>query len=130
MKKLLIALFILIPAVCGIGYYFMFMYVPPLPFESVCDKGNAKYTPLCNNVGMRAHSVANLAGINDTDFGPILGIAWRSKGSTISSRGQERRVSEKNAYYYIVGSDTSDYVFLRQVDQTRPVGPKRSYRGK
>ncbi len=116
----------LLSIVAGAAYYALFMYLPPLPYESVCERGHKKYTNLCDNVGRRAYGVSTLSGVNDdVDYGPIYGVAWRAIGSTISVRGQERRYSEKNAYYYIIGSDNSDYVYLRIADQTVAKGPKR-----
>ncbi len=126
MKKLLLALFVLFPLIGGVTYYFMFRYLPPLPFETVCVSGHKKYTKLCENVGRRATGISSLAGVNhNVDYGPIYGVAWRAKGSTISVRGQERRYSEKNAYYYIVGSDNSDYIYLRLAEQVAAKGRKR-----
>ena len=121
MLRTILSIFILVPLISGVVYYFMEIYKPPLPFESVCMKGNKRYTTLCRNVGKRAYGLSNMAAINNgKDFGPILGVSWRSKGSIISTKGQEARYSEKNTYYYIIGSDTSDYVYLRAVDKVQP----------
>lgn len=126
MKKLLIGLFVLLPIVGGMAYYFLFMYLPPLPFENVCQPGHKKYTKLCDNVGRRAVSLQTLSGVNDdVDYGPIYGVAWRANGSRVTIPGQNPRYSERNAYYYIIGSDTSDYVYLRLADQVDAKGPKR-----
>lgn len=118
MWKIVIAALIVIPLVGGMGYYVM--NSKPLPFESVCKKGHDQYTDLCDNVGKRAWSLPNMISINDKDYGPILGVAWRKKGSIISSRGRDRRYSERNAYYYIIGSDKSDYTYLRLASEIEP----------
>ncbi len=129
MKKLFLALFVLLPLVGGMIYFFAFVYLPPLPFENVCEAGHKKYTKLCNNVGRRAYGVSNLSSINDNvNYGPIYGVAWRAQGSKISTRGQESRYSEQNAYYYIIGSDTSDYVYLRLADQVEAKGPRQPHK--
>lgn len=126
MKKLLLALFVLLPLVGGMVYYFAFVYIAPLPFEDVCQPGHKKYTKLCQNVGYRAVGVSTLSGVNDNvDYGPIYGVAWRAKGSKLTLMGQTPRYSEQNAYYYIIGSDNSDYIFLRLADQVEVKGPKR-----
>jgi hypothetical protein len=118
MVKKIISLLILLPLLAGIGYFVM--TAQTMDFESVCDKENKKYTDLCDNIGKRAVSQQSVININDKDYGKILGVAWRTKGSTISSAGQKnKRYSEKNAYYYIIGSDKKgEPQFLRAVGET------------
>lgn len=117
MIRIILIILIAIPAIGGLAYFVMTHKT--IPFESVCSQNHKKYNKrLCSQVGKRAHSKQTVSALNNKDYGPIIGLAWRSKGSVISSPGQEKRRSEKNAYYYIVGSDNSDYVFLRRVDMT------------
>lgn len=116
MIKIIIAIIVIVPLAGGVVYYAM--NKKTMDFESVCDPQNKKYTKRCENIGKRAYSIQTVAKINEKDFGPIIGVAWRRKGSIISSRGMERRYSEKNSYYYIIGSDKNNYQFLRMVDET------------
>ncbi|PIR37502.1 MAG: hypothetical protein COV35_10465 [Alphaproteobacteria bacterium CG11_big_fil_rev_8_21_14_0_20_39_49] len=76
-----------------------------MQFESVCKKDNKRYTSkYCSNVGKYAWTQQSVLNINEKNYGKIIGVAWRKKDSVISSRNQkEKRRSEKNAYYYIVG---------------------------
>ena len=117
--KILIAI-LLIPAVGGIYYYSS--TIDQYQFESICGRDHDRYTRLCDNVGKFAHSKASLANLNDKNYGKIIGVAWRKKGSIISSRRQtKKRRSEKNAYYYIIGNpkDASSQ-FLRAATETDP----------
>jgi len=91
-----------------------------IPFETVCEKGHDKYTDYCDNVGKRARSIKRMLVLNDTDYGKIIGVAWRQRGSTISSPGQDKRYSESNSYYYIISSDKKGYYFLRIVSEIDP----------
>lgn len=118
MKKIIVLLVILTPAIVGAIYWIM--NSQPLPYISVCKKGNSRYTHLCNNIGKRAYNTYGLGRINQKDYGPILGVAWRKKGSIISPPGHQKRYSERNSYYYIIGSDNSDYSFLRLVNEIDP----------
>ena len=90
------------------------------PFESVCNNDHDKYTPLCKNIGKRAHIIQNMLAVNDTDFGEIVGIAWRVRGSSISAPGQKVRYSAGNFYYYIIRVDEKGYFFLRLVREVDP----------
>ena len=116
-KKILLAL-ILIPAIGGIGYYIA--TVEYLDFESVCGRDHKRYTKLCKNVEKRAYSKKSVINITSKDYGLILGVAWRKKGSIISSKIQKKkRYSEGNAYYYILGSDKKGAnQFLRLATET------------
>lgn len=115
-KKIIIAAVAL--PIAGVVIYFS-LNVKTMTFESVCnDKTNDKYDEtLCSNVGKRAHNLYSMDALNDKDYGPIIGVAWRKKGSIISSPGRAKRYSENNSYYYIIGSDTSNYQFLRTIDE-------------
>ena len=114
--KLVAAAIVVIPVVGGIIYYSM--NAVNIPFETVCVEGNEKYTDLCDNIGKRAHSIKNMIAINDTDYGKIVGVAWRVRDSRISGPGQEARYSASNSYYYIISSDNrKDYYFLRIVSE-------------
>lgn len=113
--KIVVSLVIVIPAVGGIGYYAI--NAENIPFESVCEKGHKKYTNLCENVGKRAKSIKNMTAINNADYGKIVGVAWRQRGSIISSSGQDQRYSASNSYYYIISGDKRGYYFLRIVSE-------------
>jgi hypothetical protein len=116
--KTTLAIVVMISLLGGIGYFVM--HATTMDFESVCDKTNNKYTDLCDNVGKRAISQYSIINITDKDYGKIIGVAWRTKGSVISSPNQKKkRISEKNAYYYIIGSDKKgEPQFLRAVSET------------
>jgi len=121
-KYILISL-LFIPLIGGVigGLIYYTMNQENLEFNSVCDNTtDDQYTDLCNNVGKHAFGIKQLYNVNkDTDYGPILGVAWRRQGSIISSYGQERRYSEGNSYYYIIGSDTNkNYQYLRLTTET------------
>lgn len=116
--KLVLALLIIIPLIGVVVYYTA--NSKNIPFESVCDEGHDKYTPLCENVGKRANTKKSMLALNDTDFGEIVGVSWRIRGGTISSPGQELRYSNSNSYYYIIGSDKEDYYFLRITTEIDP----------
>ena len=75
---------------------------------------------MCDNIGKRAHTAKNLQLLNDNDFGEIIGVSWRKRGSMINIPGQEHRVSDSNSYYYIIKSDKKGYYFLRIADETDP----------
>ena len=93
-----------------------------MQFESVCQKGNKRYTKLCVNVGKYAWTQKSVLNINEKNYGKIIGVAWRKKDSIISSRNQtKKRRSEKNAYYYIIGdSKKSGSQFLMMAEQIDP----------
>lgn len=115
--KIAAAVIIIVPAIGYMTYYTM--NAENIPFETVCVDGNSKFNEdLCANVGKRAHSIKNMLGINDTDYGKIVGVAWRQRGSIISSQGQEMRYSASNSYYYIISGDKKGYYFLRIVSET------------
>lgn len=117
-KKLIFGL-LAIPLI-GVAAYFV-MNASPMDFESVClDKKNKKYNEeLCSNVGKRAVSQQSIINVTDKDYGQIIGVAWRKKGSQISSQNQkQKRVSENNAYYYIISDDKRKNQFLRAVSET------------
>lgn len=117
-KKIIFGLLGLL-AVAGVGYYMMNREV--LKFETVCVANNTKFNEeLCGHVGKRAYSLSRMSSLNDRDFGKIVGVAWRTKGTQISAAGQKKRVSPKNGYYYIIQQDGSDYSFLRLVEETEP----------
>lgn len=109
--KIVTSLIIVIPAAMGIGYYAT--NSENIPFETVCVAGHKKYTSLCDNIGKRAKSIKNMTAINNTDYGKIFGVAWRQRGSKISSPGQDQRYSASNSYYYIISADKKGYYFLR-----------------
>ena len=114
MIKKIIFGFLGLIAVAGIGYYMMNREV--LKFESVCVPNNSKFNEeLCSHVGKRAYSLSRMSSLNERDFGKIVGVAWRTKGTQISASGQKKRVSPKNGYYYIIQQNKSDYSFLRFV---------------
>jgi hypothetical protein len=125
LKKLSIILFsfVLLVIVAAGGYYLFTKQ--NLPFLNICDDVHAERynATLCSHIGMRAYTLESMAELNEKDFGPILGVSWRRKGSNVSSPGRSSRYSENNSYYYIVGSDRSDYVFLRAVSQTKVKEP-------
>jgi hypothetical protein len=108
--KIIVSMAIVIPAIGAMTYYAM--NSETVPFESVCDPDNNRYTNLCDNVSKRARSTRNMTGINNTDYGTIIGVAWRQRGSIISSPGQELRYSSSNSYYYIISGDKKGYFFL------------------
>jgi hypothetical protein len=120
MIKKIIAIMFIIPLIGAIGYFLM--NARTMDFESICDdKTNKKYNEnLCANVGKRAVSQQSVINVNDKDYGVIIGVAWRTKGSIINSSNQkQKRVSEKNAYYYIISSgDKGEGQFLRAVSET------------
>lgn len=114
--KIVIGIIVIIPII-GITVYFV-MNAESIPFETVCSAQHEKYTDLCENVGKRAHTKKSLQLLNDKDYGKIVGVAWRQRGNKISAPGQEVRVSESNAYYYIIAGDKKGYYFLRLVTET------------
>jgi len=119
--KIIISLVVLGGVIGGIGY--LAINMDQKAFESVCDKNNKRYTETyCQFVGYDAWSKQSVLNLNDTNYGQILGVAWRRKGSIISSRNQsQKRYSEGNSYYYIIGNpkDASSQ-FLRIVTETDP----------
>ncbi len=117
--KQIIAAMIFLPLVGWLGY--MASQIQTLDFESICDKRSKRYTKLCKNVGKRALSQASVLQINNKDYGVIMGVAWRKKGSIISSRNQKKkRYSEKNSYYYIIGDDKGNGQFIRIITEIDP----------
>lgn len=51
-------------------------------------------------------------------IGPIVGVAWKMRGGLISRPGKTVRLSQKDAYYYIIGpGGVANYYFLRLVDE-------------
>jgi hypothetical protein len=118
MIKKIVAAVVLLTLLGTIGYFVI--NATTMDFESVCNKTNKKYTDLCENVGKRAVSQQSIINVNDKDYGEIVGVAWRKKGSVISSPNQkQKRVSEKNAYYYIIASQKKgDSQILRAVSET------------
>ena len=114
--KLIATVAVIIPLIGGVVYFVM--NAENIPFESVCEKGHDKYTDLCENVNKKAFSTKNMAAINNTDYGKIIGVAWRTRNGRISSPGQRARYSESNSYYYIINSNSKkDYYFLRIVSE-------------
>jgi hypothetical protein len=109
--KIVLSVIIVVAALGTFAYYAM--NAENIPFETVCEKGHPRYNDLCGNVGKRARTIKNMAAIRDVDYGEIIGVAWRQRGSIISSPGQVIRFSESNSYYYIVRSDQKGYYFLR-----------------
>lgn len=120
MIKAIIAAIVIIPLLGVLGYFMLNM--DQQTFQSVCQKDNKRYTDLCTNVGKFAYSKQSVININEKNYGKILGVAWRKKGSIISSPNQTaKRYSENNAYYYIVGdSKNAASQFLRAVNETDP----------
>jgi hypothetical protein len=119
-KILFISLFVFVfLPLAGVVIYYI-MNADTLDFESVCEKGNSRYTSLCENVGKHAVSQLSIINLNDKDYGVIVGVSWRKKGNTISSSNQKtKRVSEKNAYYYIIEPNKDKKAqFLRAVSET------------
>ena len=119
-KKIIIALVIL-PVIGVIGYYAA--NVERMDFESICKKGHKRYTKLCKNVGKNAYSKQSLVNINNINYGIILGVAWRKKGSIISSSFQKKkRRSESNSYYYIIApkNEKNEGQFLRLASEVDP----------
>ncbi len=117
-KKILIAVVVLIAVAVG-GYFVVTNKT--IAFKSVCDAANPKFNgEYCAHVGKRAYTLKNMSAVNEKDFGKIIGVAWRSKGSTVSAPGQQKRTSPRNSYYYIIQQDGGDYVFLRLVSETDP----------
>ena len=118
--KIFIAVLI-IGGLLGGGFY-MLGNADQMQFKSVCDKGHKRYTKLCKNVGKYAWTQQSVLNINEKNYGKIIGVAWRKKDSVISSRNQkEKRRSEKNAYYYIVGNiKDSQSQFLMMAEQIDP----------
>ena len=102
--KILIATILLILVAGGAGYFVLTADI--MQFESVCQKGHKRYTKLCEDVGRYAWSKKSVLQINENNYGKIIGVAWRTKDSIISSRNQKsKRKSEGNSYYYIVGDE-------------------------
>lgn len=118
-KKIFAA--IIVFGIIGVVTYYT-LNMDQVQFESVCDKDNKRYTKYCENVGKFAWNQKSVLEINEKNYGPIIGVAWRKKGSIISSRiHKKKRVSEKNAYYYIIGNPKDpETQFLRVVDETSP----------
>jgi hypothetical protein len=112
----IVATAVVVVPLIGVAAYYA-MNSENIPFESICDPGNDKYTPLCKNIGKRAHTKRSLQGFQNTDFGEIIGVAWRARGSKISAPGQDIRTSESNSYYYIIRGDKKGFYFLRIVSE-------------
>lgn len=119
--KILIAIIIIVGTLVGGGY--LLLNADQMQFKTVCEEDHKRYTKkLCKNVGKEAWTQSSVLEINEKKYGTIIGVAWRKKGSIISSRNQKKkRRSEKNTYYYIIG-DIKDYQsqFLMVVDQVDP----------
>jgi len=117
-------MFIAILLVVGLagGAAYVFLNADQMQFESVCNKKHKRFTKLCNNIGKYAWTQQSVLQINELNYGKILGVAWRKKGSIISSSKQKnKRRSESNSYYYIVGDNkNADSQFLRIVSQVDP----------
>lgn len=123
MWKILISGIVVLGIAGGMGYFVMKADV--MDFESVCDKRSKRYTKkFCKNVDKQAYSKKSVVNLNEKNYGYIRGVAWRKKGSIISSRNQKtKRYSEGNAFYYIVGpkkgtSSKRNQQFLRLTSET------------
>lgn len=82
------------------------------PWVDVCSSGGGA-PGYCGDVGARAINCCG--GLKGIEVGWIVGVAWRPAGSLISRPDQEPRVSDRDAFYYIViEAEGSDYIFLRQ----------------
>jgi hypothetical protein len=117
--KILVSVIIVVAASYG-GWY-MFEHADQLQFKSVCEDRHKRYTKLCNNVGKYAWTQESVLKINEKNYGKIIGVAWRKKGGVISSRSQKnKRRSESNSYYYIVGNpkdiNTQFLMLASQID--------------
>lgn len=100
--------------VLTIAYYVTQHFKNTLPFKSVCKKTHEKYAEnLCNNIGKRAHSVK----IPTKNLGPIIEVTWIKKGGKISIAEREERFTVNEGYFYLIGSDHSDYIFLKPVQE-------------
>ena len=98
--------------------------IPPsvstFPFTNVCER-DPGVTYYCDDVGKRAHNFLGHKALRNIDLGPIIGVSWRPQGSLVSDRGQDIRVSPRNAFYYIVGpGGVADYNFLRMAREITP----------
>ncbi len=81
------------------------------PWHNICDDpGDNPGKYYCENVGKTAYNAFGHPALRDVALGKIIGVAWRPKGSAISTSG---RVSPRNAYYYII-DDGGKIPFLRQ----------------
>lgn len=114
--KITIGLIVVSGLMAGVGYFVM--NSESIPFESVCEPNNEKYTDLCDNVGKSARTKKSLKLLNDTNYGKIVGVAWRQRGGKISAPGQRVRTSESNSYYYIIAGEKKGFYFLRIVSET------------
>jgi len=116
--KIFIAVIVLIGAAGGAGY--VVLTADQMQFKSVCEANHKRYTKkYCKNIGKEGWTQKSVIQVNEKKYGTIIGVAWRKKGSVISSRSQKnKRKSEKNAYYYIIGDiKDSKSQFLMMADQ-------------
>ena len=84
------------------------------PWESVCPDGSVAY---CENVGRNAHNRNGPPELKELKLGKIIGVAWRAKGSLITTTCPTE-TSPRDAYYYIIDDGIAETVpVLRQCEE-------------
>jgi hypothetical protein len=81
-----------------------------IAWQNVCPNDTCK--EYCANVGKVAYNAFGTEVMRSVKLGKIIGVCWRPKGSLIS---KDRRVSPRNAFYYIIDDGWGpEKAFLRQ----------------
>lgn len=84
------------------------------PWESVCPDGSVTY---CKNVGKNAHNRNGPPELKELKLGKIIGVAWRAKGSLITTTCPTK-TSPQDAYYYIIDDGVAETVpILKQCEE-------------
>ena len=100
--------------------FFLFSAVSKAEFTSICDSNPSN--EYCKNVGKKAYNNFGVPALRKIYIGPIIGVAWKQKGSLISPPGREPvRTSPRDAFYYIIGpGGVANEIFLREAHGIAP----------
>lgn len=98
--------------VLGAGFYYIYDSQSGIPNETICTMGNPLYTDYCDDIGKTAYRETVTGVIN---YGKITGVAWRTRGSQIQTLGSNKRVSDRDEYYYIITKDGGETTTLERV---------------
>ncbi len=83
-----------------------------MAFTYICESDRTGF--YCEDVGKGAYNRFRIVQYRSVFLGPIVGVAWRPKGSLKSAPGQPIRVSARDAFYDIIGpGGVANYSFLR-----------------
>lgn len=89
-------------------------------FKNICKTKRSKNynKDLCKNINKKAYSAKYMNANQNFTYGPIIGVSWLNKGDNQNHHGKKYYIpSEKESYYYIIGSNKSDYKFLINVSE-------------